>query len=178
MLNVQNGDLDGLGILFERHHVSLSSFLKRFTNDHSLSEDLVQETFCRILHYRDTFKPSKNFRAWMFQIARNLFYSEARKPNQVATASQIKVLPDLTDATPAPQTEAESSDNIRLLHQVLDTLPSEQKELILLSRFEELPHSEIAAILQCSVGAVRVRLFRALKSLQEIYEKTSGDIAS
>jgi RNA polymerase sigma-70 factor (ECF subfamily) len=71
MLAVKNGDTEMFSVLFQRHHPRLFAFFYRMTGDASGSEDLAQDVFVRILKYRSGFDEHNNFRAWMYQIARN-----------------------------------------------------------------------------------------------------------
>ena len=71
MLQVRNGEVEMLGVLFDRYQTPLYNFYAKMTQDRGVSEDLVQEVFLRILRYRQTYRPGTAFRTWMYQIARN-----------------------------------------------------------------------------------------------------------
>ena len=71
MLRVRNDEVEALSDLFDRYHVSLYNFFVRLTGNPPASEDLVQDTFYRVLKYRRTYKPGTSFRTWMYQVARN-----------------------------------------------------------------------------------------------------------
>src|ERR1041385_6947124 len=71
MSAVKNGDLEKLGVLFERHHRVLFDFFAKMIGSRMIAEDLVQDVFFRILKYRRTFRYGSHFKAWMFHIARN-----------------------------------------------------------------------------------------------------------
>ena len=79
MLAVRDGDVERIGVLFDRHHRMLFNFFLRITGNRGLSEDLVQEVFFRMLKYRSTYQGSANFTAWMYRIARNAHVDQARK---------------------------------------------------------------------------------------------------
>src|SRR4029077_11075259 len=79
MSQVRSGIGEMLGVLFERYHVPLFNFYLKLTSDRSMSEDLVQEVFFRILKYRHSYRPETAFRAWMYQIARNARVDHLRK---------------------------------------------------------------------------------------------------
>src|SRR5690242_5577537 len=79
MLDVRNGDVAKLGILFDRHHRTLLNFFFRMTGRKTVAEDLAQEVFFRILRYRNTFRDQSCFLAWMFHIARNARVDYLRK---------------------------------------------------------------------------------------------------
>ena len=82
MLAVANGEIDLLGILFERHKAMLYKFFYNVNRDATLSEDMVQNVFMRILQYRERFRGDGEFRYWMFRIARNVQADHFRKHNR------------------------------------------------------------------------------------------------
>lgn len=180
MMAVKAGDLDGIGTLFEKYHVALVGFFRRMGGQSQLSEDLAQETFWRILRYRKTYDSRRPFRAWMYQIARNIMYDQAKK-----NASASRVFDDRIELEPERfaepdcdvEKEVERSDNKQLLRQALGKLPEEKRELIVMCRFEELPYAEIAPIFGCSVGTLKVRLFRALQELKDVFVELGGEKA-
>lgn len=79
MTRVREGDLDKLGLLFERYKRPLYGFFYGLNRDQELSEDLVQNTFLRILKYRHLFRGDGDFKTWMFHIARNVSHDQYRK---------------------------------------------------------------------------------------------------
>src|SRR5438445_9491644 len=87
MLAVRDGDIERIGVLFDRHHRALFNYFLRLTASPSLSEDLVQEVFFRMLKYRHTYQPSGSFTAWMYQVARNAHLDLSRK-------RRLEIVPD------------------------------------------------------------------------------------
>lgn len=164
MLQVREGAGEMLGELFDRYQTPLFNFYAKMTGDRAASEDLVQEVFLRILKYRQSYRPGTQFRGWIYQIARNAradFYKKHRpEPAEAAKA----------DVAPAAQYGAEQSQHEALLHAALMQLPEEKREVLLLSRFQELKYEEIARLLGCEVGAVKVRVHRALAELRQIFQ--------
>jgi len=79
MLKVKNGDLDHLGLLYERYKKQLFGFFYNLNRDKDLSEDLVQNTFIRIIKYKHGFKGDGEFKSWMFHIARNVNIDHFKK---------------------------------------------------------------------------------------------------
>src|SRR5688500_5866580 len=101
---VRQGELEKLGLLFERHHRALFNFFSRLTGHRGLSEDLVQEVFLRILKYRDSFKAEHGFATWMYQIARNVNFDQMRKRTR-----ETGLLADFEEAG-GPASEAPSPE--------------------------------------------------------------------
>src|SRR6201987_3509602 len=79
ILQVRNGEVEMLGVLFDRYQAPLFNFYAKMTQNRTVSEDLVQDVFLRILRYRQTYRPSTAFRTWMYQIARNARLDHGRK---------------------------------------------------------------------------------------------------
>jgi RNA polymerase sigma factor (sigma-70 family) len=163
MLQVRNGEVHMLGVLFDRYQAPLFNFYSKMTQDRTVSEDLVQEVFLRILRYRQTYRPGTTFRTWMYQIARNTRIDQVRKvrPESPLTSEPL--------ATTHAADSAERQQEAQLLQHALMQLPEDKREILILSRFQELKYEEIARLLGCEPGAVKVRVHRALRQLREVY---------
>jgi RNA polymerase sigma factor (sigma-70 family) len=171
MIAVRAGDIARLGELFERHHRPLYGFFVRLTNQPSVSEDLVQVVFYRILKYRHTYRDEGKFTAWIYHLARKVAADHFRKHATVAIAADPATLHEHPDSGPSPDARAVQTDDLVLLRQALARLPFEHREVLVLSRLQSVEHKEIARLFDCSVGAVKVRVHRALRELREIYFK-------
>lgn len=163
MQSVKAGDLDKAAILFERYKHRLFNFFLKFSGDEAASQDMTQNTFYRMLKYRQSFNEENQFKAWIYQIARNIL-KDSYKENQT------KMI-DLKSARLKHDTESEpmmKNEQEQLLHQALKKLPNDQREILILSRFEELKYEEIGQILGLSVANVKVKAHRAIQKLREI----------
>ena len=169
MMLVRGGAGDMLGVLFDRYQVPLFSFYSKLTGDRAASEDLVQEVFVRILKYRHSYRPGTAFRPWIYKIARNAHADQARR-RRPEVEFQPEMVPPSSDRDLAADIQQEA-----LLHRALLELPEAKREVLLLSRFQGLPYSEIAELTGCQVGAVKVRIHRALQDLREIFLRLGGD---
>src|SRR5947209_7889692 len=79
MFLVRNGVVEMLGVLFDRYQSPLFNFYCKLTGDRSVSEDLVQDVFYRILKYRKSYQSGMSFKSWMYQIARNARLDQAKR---------------------------------------------------------------------------------------------------
>ncbi len=174
MLSVKNGTLDSLAPLFERHHVRLFNFFLRLTGNRETSEDLTQSLFQRILRFRHTYKEGHPFRSWMYRVARNLHADHYRK-NKVRAEEFYEETDYSRQTERLAADEMEKKERKRSLLEALDRLPPEQKELLVLSRFEGFKYEEISQIKGISVAAIKVRVHRAMGLLREIYFETTGE---
>ncbi len=173
MFAVKEGQIDKLGLLFERHHVVLFNFFLKLTGNRELSDDLVQEVFLRILKYRNSFRGDSKFTSWMYQIARNARVDYYRK-------RKLEVLPDEDAMEPVSQDpiateELETSQEAAMVRKALDKLPFKKREVLVLSRFQNLKYEEISKILNCPVSTVKVLVHRAIKDLRGIFYELSGE---
>ena len=169
MLAVRDGELDALGELFERHHGPLFGFLAKLTGDRVAAEDIAQTVFQRMLKYRHTYRDDGSFTAWMYHLGRRCAADHFRKSNAAPRATDPADLQDHADDSPHAAHHATTRDDHALLHTALARLDRDAREVLLLSRFQELSFAEISGILECSVGAAKVRAHRALRALRDIY---------
>ena len=166
MLAVRDGELDCLGELFERHQGPLFGFLIKLTGDRSAAEDIVQTVFERMLKYRHTYRDDGRFTAWMYHLARRCAADHFRKSAALPAPVDPADLSDHADETPGAAEAAARRDDRALLHHALARLEAADREVLLLSRFQEMSFAEVAQILECSAGAARVRAHRALHALR------------
>ena len=169
MLAVRDGELDALGELFERHHGPLFGFLVKLTGDRTAAEDIAQTVFQRMLKYRHTYRDDGSFTAWMYHLARRCAADHFRKANAAPRATDPTLLHERADEAPHAADRATNRDDHALLHTALAKLDRDDREVLLLARFQELSFAEVAGILECSVGAAKVRAHRALRTLRDIY---------
>jgi len=172
MLRVKDGDLAQLGVLFDWYSPRLYSFFVRHTGRRDVSEDLVQDVFLRILKYRASFRGDAPFTVWMYQMARNVASDHFTKwknehPMEEGTADRMESDDRIHDML------VEREEH-RLLHKALALLTPEKREVLLLSRFEELTYEEIGKIVQAPVGTIKARVHYALKDLRRAYDELSG----
>jgi RNA polymerase sigma factor (sigma-70 family) len=171
MLQVRSGEAEMLGVLFDRYQTPLYNFYTKMTQDRVLSEDLVQDVFLRILRYRQTYRPGTPFRAWMYQIARNARVDAMRKVKPEGPMLAEPAAPTSGDA-------AQQKQEAQLLQRALMQLPEDKREILILSRYQELKYEEIARLMDCEVGAVKVRVHRALQQLREVFRQLERGFGS
>ena len=176
MARVSAGELSKLAVLFERHHRALFRYFVSLNRDRELSEDLVQDVFFRILRYRSTYDSSKPFASWMYQIARRVSLDRGRERRGEVVG--IDEFMELSTDAPGPEERAAKGQDLGLLRRALDLLPPEKREILILSRFQELKYEDIAAVLDCEVGTVKVRVYRAMRALEQIYFELQKEKAS
>ena len=172
MQSVKNGDIHKLGQLFDKYSKSLYNYFKLQIRDSSTSEDLVQNVFYSILKYRKTFKEGADFRTWMYTIARNekIKFFKGRKFSGKDAYSKPSEIDNNT-----PEADLVYKVNVNQLREALDGISPDNRELIILNRFTGLSYSQISEILGCGIGALKVRMHRAIRELKDQFHKVSGE---
>lgn len=169
MVEVRGGHLDRMGVLFHRHHQRMYRFFRRSIPDRSSCEDLVQNLFTRMIVYRSSYRGGGSFMSWVYRIAVNLRNDHLRR---VRRERASYVADALEDAVSNPETTS-GLDLVRL-RAALDELRATERDVLVLTRFEGLSYADAAEVLGCTVGALKVRVHRALRSLREGYAKRRG----
>lgn len=164
---VKRGDLQQASVLFERYHKRIFNFLARMTMDRELAEDLTQNVFLRMLKYRTSYREGLRFQSWIYQVARNVFadHYQAHKNRGAAFVDVEKVSDHLRD----DQEGVDYDEREKNLHRSLARLSDEQRELLVLTRFQQLKYEEVAVILDTTVANIKVKVHRAIIKLREHY---------
>ena len=172
MLQVRAGQLGKLALLFERHHRQIFRFFHRLTGSREQSEDLTQDVFFRMLKYRDSFEPRTTFTAWMYQVARNVHADLTKKHRGESAWDDGGPEPASSDST--PEERISRKQEIVLLRRALAALPIDKREVLVLSRYQNLKYSEIGEILGCDENTVKIRVYRAVRALGQIFTQLTG----
>ena len=173
MRQVRGGRTAALATLFERHHARLYRYCARMTGQRAAAEDLVQDVFMKMLKYKATFRDDSELVPWMFGIGRNACLAHLRRTaDDRVPGNELDVEALAQESADEPQ----DGDQHEIVRHALQRLPVERREVLVLSRYEFKSYEEIAALLDCSVGAVKVRVHRALKQLREVYLDLAGEV--
>jgi RNA polymerase sigma-70 factor (ECF subfamily) len=172
MLEVRAGQTGLLAELFERHQRQVYGFFYRMTGSREMSEDLVQDVFLRILRYRDTYQPRTSFAAWMYGIARNALIDQMRKRRPETAFDDGS--PEMQSSDQPVDERIRAQQETVMLQKALASLPADKREVLILSRYQDLKYDEIGRILGCEPNAVKQRVFRAVRALGDRFVQMSG----
>jgi RNA polymerase sigma factor (sigma-70 family) len=164
---VQAGDASPAAEIFDRYSARIYNFTFRFLKNSEAAEDATQEVFVKMLKYARQFHGDAKLSTWLFSIAANLCRDHLRKADNKAKEPEETLisLPAATDSS--PEWNLERRQNESRVQRALELLTPEQREAILLSRYQGLSYAEIAQIAGCSEGAVKTRVFRAMETLKK-----------
>lgn len=170
MMAVADGDLKQLGELYRRYRQPVYGFLLQRVRVPATAEDLLQETFERIIKYRTSFQAGKTFRSWLYTIARNVWHDRLRKDGRLPINNGVDVNA-LCLISPSSHSDWEARETGQQSLAALAALPESYREVIDLAWKRGLKYAEIAAVLGISEANVKVRMHRATKKLRENYAK-------
>ncbi len=170
MMKVKEGDLAELSVLFERYHVKLYNFMLKLTYDRNVSQDLTQNLFYRIIKYRHSFKAEYSFRSWVYQLARNI-HNDYCKQQQKSNERYARV--EQYNENVPEKAEGFQEEEYQKLDKAMALLNADQKEIIVMSKFQGLKYEEISSIREVSVAAIKVQVHRAIRQLREHYFRIS-----
>ncbi len=128
------------------------------------AEDSVQEAFLRVLRHRDSLNEIRDHRVWLVRIVWNIVLDRKRRAKTRPETDDVSELARVLPAAglSAEEVAAAAQHHTRVLR-LLEKLPVKEREVLVLSAFEELSSVEIAAVLGVTESSVRSRLFRARK---------------
>ncbi len=183
---VQKGDKQAFDLLFSRYHQKILNLVSRYIKDGAEVQDVTQEAFIKAFRALPRFRGESAFYTWLYRIAintaKNHLVSRGRRP----PATDV----DLADAELSPASavlqEAESPE-LALARDQLATeintaianLPEDLRSAVTLREFDGLSYEQIAQIMECPVGTVRSRIFRAREAIEKhiapvLMQKSSG----
>jgi RNA polymerase sigma-70 factor, ECF subfamily len=170
-------DVRLLGELIEQYQYRLVRYFVHLTGRRDLADDLVQDTWLRILERGSQYDGHSRFEPWLFAIARNLAIDSLRRPASISLHSDESERGQgydspSTDASPFEQ--AARSEDAKRLAACLGSLDPLYREVLLLRFQEDLSLSEIAEVVQAPVSTVSSRIYRALAALRAHFGKETN----
>ncbi len=144
---------------------SLRAFARGLCRHREMADDLAQDTMMRAWAARASYSQGSNFRAWMFMIMRNQFYTTLRK-NSRMTSLDPEVAERVLVVAPAQH----NGINVDDVAKALQKLPAEQREVLLLVGASGVSYEEAAEIIGCAMGTVKSRLARGRAALASLID--------
>lgn len=139
------------------------------SRDEEWSKDITQEVFFNVLKRRETYKHTR-FSSWIYTIARNLCTDHYHKQKKnLKELSELGYLGSMDDNREAPGSE----DRLR---EALDLLPADDKELIIMSKYQKMKYKEIADIMGATTTAIKTKTHRAMVKLRTHYFQNTQSI--
>lgn len=170
---VQRGDKHAFELLVAKYQRRLARLISRFVRDSVEIEDLTQEAFIKAYRALPTFRGDSAFYTWLYRIgintAKNYLLAQKRKAptTTVFDAEESEGFEDagLLHEVSTPENELMSKQVVDVVNSSLQDLPEDLRIALTLREIEELSYEEIAAMMNCPIGTVRSRIFRAREAI-------------
>lgn len=179
MLAFKSGDARAFATLVQRHRGPVYNFILRYVGHRQRAEDVLQETWLKVVRNSSEWQPRARFTTWVYTIARNLCVDSARKESFRKTDSlDAPASADADDGRTKGELVADdrgaapdrAAYNVRLqplLEQALESLPLEQREVFLLREYQGIGFKEIAEVTGVNENTVKSRMRYALETLRK-----------
>jgi RNA polymerase sigma factor (sigma-70 family) len=168
VLRCRIGDREALAELIGRFDRRLRYFIGHLADGPETIDDILQDTWLRVLAKLGTLRSVESFRAWLYRIARNTAYERLRRKGK-----SCELRDDLEIAGEEPD-EAFSPADAARIHAGLKKLHPAHREVLVLRFFEDMPYQQMAEVLGCGLNTVKTRLFYAKRSLRKVMEAKNG----
>lgn len=176
MVAYQSGDVRAFEVLLTRHRKPVYNFILRYVGLRETAEDLLQETFLRVIKGAETYQRQAKFTTWLYTIARNLCVDQSRRAKHRRAQSLDAPMNNsadsgtLLDVVPANEIasdrQAVSKELQIRLHGALARLSEEQREVFLMREFLDMPFKDIADVVGVPENTVKSRMRYALEKLR------------
>lgn len=169
---VQKGDKKAFDVLVGKYQHKIISLISRYVSDHSEAMDVAQEAFIKAYRALKRFRGDSAFYTWLYRIAintaKNHLVAQGRRPPasdvDAQDAEQYQVDTRLKDRG-SPEHEMLREEIEQTIHQAISDLPEDLRVAITLREMEGMSYEEIATTMDCPIGTVRSRIFRAREAI-------------
>jgi RNA polymerase sigma-70 factor (ECF subfamily) len=174
---VQKGDKAAFDLLVKKYQHKIFSLIGRYIRDHAEVMDVAQDAFIKAYRALPRFRGDSAFYTWMYRIAintaKNHLAAKGRRPPASdidSSEAESYAVGDALREHDSPESLLMRDEMRDLVHQTLSELPDELRTALSLREFENMSYEEIASIMDCPVGTVRSRIFRARAAIDEALE--------
>jgi len=172
VLRVQQGDKNAFDLLVIKYQQKIMSLISRYVHDADEVQDVAQEAFIKAYRALPGFRGDSAFYTWLYRIAintaKNHLVSRSRRPPgsdvDLEDAQYIESADALRDRE-SPEAALFGEELRTTVNKALDALPDDLRTAVTLREFDGLSYEEIAEVMDCPVGTVRSRIFRAREAI-------------
>ena len=179
---VQAGDKNAFDVLIMKYQQRIINVITGFVHDPVEAQDVAQEAFIKAYRAIPNFRGDSAFYTWLYRIAintsKNHLTARARRPPtsdvDAADATNVYDAPELKEFE-TPESNLVSDELEQAIHQAIDELQEDTATAIKLREFEGMSYEEISEAMECPIGTVRSRIFRARESIEQRIQTVMGE---
>jgi RNA polymerase sigma-70 factor (ECF subfamily) len=172
---VQHGDRAAFDLLVRKYQHKVAKLVQRFVRDRAEAEDVAQEAFVRAYRAIGNFRGESAFYTWLYRIAvntaKNYLESQGRRPPgtdvDIEGAEQLSGSERMREHA-TPEQHLLTDEIAKAVQQTIESLPDDLRQAILLREIEGMSYEEIAEVMDCPIGTVRSRIFRAREAVDQV----------
>lgn len=163
---LRHSDREAYAEIFRRFHGPLVRYARRITNDEAVAYDVLQDVFMKLWEDRKTLTVKVSLKAMLYTMVRNRALNSLRRSKWISTDTAVEDVGDPPEVAPSGDEVLAAKDLRQHLQAWIDQLPGRRAEAFVLSRYNDLKHSEIAAIMGISERTVDTHILLALRDLR------------
>ena len=179
---VQAGDKNAFDVLIIKYQQRIINVITGFVHDPVEAQDVAQEAFVKAYRAIPNFRGDSAFYTWLYPIAintsKNHLAARARRPPtsdvDAADATNVYDAPELKEFE-TPESNLVSDELEQAIHQAIDELQEDTATAIKLREFEGMSYEEISEAMECPIGTVRSRIFRAREAIEQRIQTVMGE---
>jgi RNA polymerase sigma-70 factor (ECF subfamily) len=179
---VQAGDKNAFDVLIIKYQQRIINVITGFVHDPVEAQDVAQEAFVKAYRAIPNFRGDSAFYTWLYRIAintsKNHLAARARRPPtsdvDAADATNVYDAPELKEFE-TPESNLVSDELEQAIHQAIDELQEDTATAIKLREFEGMSYEEISEAMECPIGTVRSRIFRAREAIEQRIQTVMGE---
>jgi RNA polymerase sigma-70 factor (ECF subfamily) len=172
MIRVCQGDLDALGLLYDKYRNQVFRTALAITRNRETAEDILHEVFIKLYHYRERIDTTLHLAPWLYRVTTNLCYTHVSRRKRWLTALEDVIDQVVAPSRTHPDRQTERGELQAVIQQAIDALGPNQKIVIVLHYLADLNLAEIAYILQVPEGTVKSRLYYGRENLRKKLENS------
>jgi len=173
VLKLQNGDLEALGVLFDRYRYMVYRTALAITGEPAAAEDMLQDVFLRLHRFANRVDPERPLEPWLYRVTANLTCTWVKRRkwyHQLEDFAEWLV----GDNRNSPPIVAENADQERWIRMAISKLPLAHRTVIVMYYINDLSLNEISDVLEVPLGTVKSRLFYGRKTLKDLLLQHEG----
>ena len=169
---VAAGDLRAFEALYRIYHPRLDRFLGLMTSRRTIVEEALNDTMLVIWKRSDTFNRQSKVSTWIFAIAYRTALKALRTQDEAVDTLPLE---EIASDVAGPEQRVSAGETRAALERALDGLSAEQRSVLVLTYFHDLPYAEIARVVDCPVDTVKTRMFHGRRRLRALlYDDFGG----